>query len=124
MYSNETSGCATRFCSVSIVFCLFGFEWVTYHFTMARHPKTLDPTEWFDILVFNILFILALSSYIQTVFTDPGFVKDFKPFPGQLVVRQQFRGKNSCRNGGRRCRSNNKGLGRKKNNRKIYKKGT
>mmetsp|Transcript_66113 Transcript_66113/g.138096 ORF Transcript_66113/g.138096 Transcript_66113/m.138096 type:complete len:328 (+) Transcript_66113:238-1221(+) len=64
MYAKHPgSRCVAQF-SVGIVLGIFAFEWYVYHFVCK--PTALGVT------IFNVLFLLAVWSYLRTALTNPG----------------------------------------------------
>lgn len=64
MYSRySTSRCASQ-TTVIVVGLIYAFEWYIYHFVCKPF--------WAGAVLFNVAFILAIWSYLQTALTDPG----------------------------------------------------
>jgi len=64
MFGRSAAGrCGSRV-AVCVVLCIYGTEWYIYH------VSCVPEVHW--ALLFNIVFALAVWSYLQTALTDPG----------------------------------------------------
>lgn len=64
MFAHSTTQRWAAYISVALVLAIYVGEWVAFH--------VLWKPDWCYIVLFNTCMVLAIWSYVQTAFTDPG----------------------------------------------------